>query len=129
MSAAARGCATFSDQERTNEADSRCLRGGRPLAPARVLAASPAGRAAIKTIEAVGADAGKLKLFCELNRLLQAHGDKEDPGDAEADRRTSSARIGPDFAAAWDIGDELDENSPDGQEFYAAVDALAEKCT
>ena len=38
------------------------------------------------------------------------------------------AQMGPDFSAAWDIGDELDENSEDGQEFYEAVDTLAEKC-
>ena len=37
-------------------------------------------------------------------------------------------KIGPDFSAAWDIADELDENSADGQEFYDAVDTLAEKC-
>ena len=92
-----------------------------------VPAASPAVDLAIKTIESVGADAGKLKIFCNLNKLLQESGDKD---DAAIQKQIDDlvTQLGPDFSAAWDIGDELDENSPDGQEFYSAVDMLAEKC-
>ena len=90
-------------------------------------AASPAVDLAIKTIEAVGADAAKLKIFCSLNKLLQESGEKEDPAiQKQVDDLV--AQLGSEFSAAWDVGDELDENSPDGQEFYTAVDALAEKC-
>ena len=92
-----------------------------------VPAASPAVDLAIKTIESVGADAGKLKLFCALNTLLQSAGDKEDPA-VQKQIEDLVTQLGPDFGAAWDVGDELDENSPDGQEFYAAVDTLAEQC-
>jgi hypothetical protein len=93
-----------------------------------VPAASPAVDLAIKTIESVSKDAGKLKLFCNLNKILQESGDKDDPGiQKQIDDLVT--QLGPDFSSAWDIGDELDENSPDGQEFYAAVDTLAEKCT
>ena len=97
------------------------------LAAGAAPAASPQVDTAIKAIEAVGSDAGKLKLFCELNKLLQEAGDKE---DAETQKQIEDliTRIGADFGAAWDVGDELDENSPDGQAFYAAVDTLAEKC-
>lgn len=93
-----------------------------------VPAASPAVELAIKTIEAVANDPTRLKLFCELNRLLQEHGDNEDP---VIQKRVEDlvAKLGSEFATAWEVGDELDENSEDGQEFYAAVDALAEKCT
>ena len=88
----------------------------------------PAVDLAIKTIESVSKDAGKLKLFCNLNKILQESGDKDDPGiQKQIDDLVT--QLGPDFSSAWDIGDELDENSPDGQEFYAAVDTLAEKCT
>ncbi len=90
-------------------------------------AASPAVDLAIKTIEAVGADAGRLKIFCSLNKVLQESGDKDDPAiQKQVDDLV--AQLGAEFSAAWDIGDELDENSPDGQEFYGAVDALAERC-
>jgi hypothetical protein len=90
-------------------------------------AASPAVDLAIKTIESAGNDAGKLKIFCSLNKLLQETGDKEDPA-IQKQVEDLVAQLGSDFSAAWDIGDELDENSPDGQEFYGAVDTLAEKC-
>ena len=91
------------------------------------LAASPQVETAIKSIEAVANDAGKLKLFCDLNKLLQEAGDKEDAA-TQKQIEDLITRIGSDFGAAWDVGDELDENSPDGQAFYAAVDTLAEKC-
>ena len=91
------------------------------------LAASPQVETAIKSIEAVGNDAGKLKLFCDLNKLLQEAGDKEDAA-TQKQIEDLITKIGSDFGAAWDVGDELDENSPDGQAFYAAVDTLAEKC-
>jgi hypothetical protein len=92
-----------------------------------LLAASAQVDQAIKSIQTVANDAGKLKLFCELNELLQEAGDKE---DAEATKKVEDliTQIGTEFSAAWDVGDELDENSPDGQEFYAAVDNLADKC-
>jgi hypothetical protein len=90
-------------------------------------AASPQVETAIKAIEAVANDTGKLKLFCDLNKLLQEAGDKEDTA-TQKQIEDLITRIGADFGAAWDVGDELDENSPDGQAFYAAVDTLAEKC-
>jgi hypothetical protein len=92
-----------------------------------VRAASPSVNQAIKAIEAVGSDPARLKLFCDLNKVLQAAGDKEDPG-IQKQLEAIISQLGPDFGAAWDVGDELDETSPDGQEFYTAVDTLADKC-
>jgi hypothetical protein len=90
-------------------------------------AASPAVDKAIKTITSVGSDAAKLKIFCSVNKLLQESGEKEDPAiQKQVDDLV--AQVGPDFKDAWDTGDELDETSPDGKEFFAAVDALAAKC-
>jgi hypothetical protein len=90
-----------------------------------VWAASPQVEQAIKAVEAVGNDPGKLKLFCDLNKLLQ--GDADDQ-DTQKQIEDIVGQIGPDFSAAWDVGDELSESSPDGQAFYAAVDSLADKC-
>lgn len=87
--------------------------------------ASVAG--AIKAIEAVGADPGKLKLFCELNNLVESAGEKEDPAlDAKID--DALGKLGEDFSSAWEVGEGLDESTEDGKKFYGAVDALAEKC-
>jgi hypothetical protein len=90
-------------------------------------AASPAVDLAIKAIDAVGSDPAKLKMFCELNKLLQSSGDKEDPA-VQKQVEDIVTKMGAEFSAAWDVGDELDEGSEDGQEFYGAVDTLAEKC-
>jgi hypothetical protein len=97
------------------------------IAAGTVPAASPAVDLAIKTIEAVGNDPAKLKTFCALSKVLQQSGEKDDPAiQKQIDDLVS--QLGAEFSAAWDVGDELDENSPDGQEFYGAVDTLAEKC-
>ena len=90
-------------------------------------AASPQVDAAIKAVEAVAADPAKLKLFCDLNKLLLSAGDSEDP-ETQKQIEAIVAQMGPDFSAAWDVGEELDENTPEGREFYGAVDALADKC-
>lgn len=92
-----------------------------------VPAASPQVSLAIRAVQAVGNDPARLKLFCEFYKLLQTVGDKEDDA-SQKQIEDLVVRIGPDFSAAWDIADELDENSADGQEFYDAVDSLAEKC-
>jgi hypothetical protein len=93
-----------------------------------VSAASPPVDAAIKKIEGVVADAGKLQLFCELDDALEAAPeDKEDPAiEKRIDELVD--RLGPDFAAAWDTGEELQEESADGKEYFAAVDAIGERC-
>lgn len=96
---------------------------GAGLAPA----ASPQVDLAIKAVQAVGNDPARLKLFCEFHKILQSAGDKDDDA-TQKQIEDLVTKIGPDFSAAWDIADELDENSNDGQEFYDAVDTLAEKC-
>jgi len=91
------------------------------------LAASPQIDAAIKAIQSVGADPAKMEVFCDLYNALSTAGEKEDP---EVQKKVEGwiAELGPDFSAAWEIGEQLDETTADGMEFYAAVDALAEKC-
>jgi hypothetical protein len=127
MSAALRGLAAFSfHQERTmKRIVFACA--AMALGAGAVAAASPAVESAVKTITALGADPAKLKLFCELNNVVQALGEKEDP---QLDKQMEDliAKLGPEFTAAWEVGDDLDENSEDGQAFFGAVDALSDKC-
>jgi hypothetical protein len=100
-----------------------------------VLAASPQVEGAIKAIQAAGADTAKLQAFCNLvdlegdadDKAGEAAAAKEDPA-LEKQEDTLLAQLGADFEAAWEVGDDLDENSADGKAFNAAVDAVAEKC-
>jgi len=94
---------------------------------APVLAASPKIDAAVTTFKSVGADAGKLKIFCEMKKTMDAAGDK---ADAATDEKVDGyvKQLGADFQKAWNTGDDLDENSPDAKALYAALDELGAKC-
>ena len=94
---------------------------------APVLAASPKIDAAVTTFKSVGADAGKLKIFCEMKKTMEAAGDRDDPGD-DAKIEGYMKQLGNDFQTAWSAGDDVDETSPDGKALNAAIDALSAKC-
>jgi hypothetical protein len=104
------------------------------LAPAALclttLAALAANSAdsAVATFKSVGGDAGKLKIFCEMNTAMDKAGDNPDDA-AEAQIDGYVKQLGPDFVTAWNAGDSVDENSPDGEKLNAALDELANKCS
>ncbi len=37
-------------------------------------------------------------------------------------------QIGPDFESAWNAGEDVDDDTPDGKVFVSAIDELADKC-
>jgi len=91
------------------------------------LGASPKIEAAIKVYKAVGANPGKLRTYCEMSKLIERMGDKDDAAtEAQIDRLMG--QLGADFQTAWEAGDEVDENSADGKALYAALDELDDKC-
>ena len=92
------------------------------------LAATSTADSAVATFKAVGADAGKLKIFCEMNTAMDKAGDNHDAA-AEAQIDGYVKQLGPDFESAWNSGDSIDENSPDGEKLNAALDELANKCS
>lgn len=92
------------------------------------LAASPKIDAAVKTFKAVGANPAKLKTFCEMTKVMDAMGDKEDKA-AEAKITGYMKELGADFETAWNAGEGVQENSPDAKALDAALDELAGKCT
>jgi hypothetical protein len=107
----------------------RILIGGLALCLITVpaLGASPKIEAAIKVYKAVGADPGKLRTYCEMSKIIERMGDKEDAAaEAQVDRLMS--QLGADFQTAWEAGDGVDENSADGRALYAALDELDDKC-
>ena len=91
------------------------------LAAAPDLAASPKIDAAVKTLKAVSADPAKLKIFCDMSKVMDAAGEK---ADAAADAKIAGymKQLGPDFETAW--------NAAEGLKAYnGALDDLAGKCS
>ncbi len=94
------------------------------------LAASAAVESAIKTFNAVAADAAKLKTYCEMSKLM-SEGDDEDESKAEElDKQMQGymKELGEDFEAAFEAGADLDPDSADGKAYDAALDELDAKC-
>jgi hypothetical protein len=92
------------------------------------LAASPKVEAAIKTVKAVSADPGKLKIFCEMQKLLDAQGEKKPDPATNAKIDGYMNQLGNEFQAAWNTVEEIEEDSPDGQALGKALDDLSAKC-
>jgi hypothetical protein len=90
-------------------------------------AASPQVEAAVKVLQTIAADAGKLKIFCEMSFLDEKMGDRDDPTiQAQIDKLAN--QLGADFIIAWAAINALDETSPDGKVLSAALDQLEDKC-
>jgi len=94
---------------------------------AAALAADNKVDSAVATFKAVENDAGKLKIFCEMTATMDKAGDNPDAAtDAKIDGYMK--QLGPDFAAAWNAGEGLDEKSPEGKKLDEAMDELGKKC-
>jgi hypothetical protein len=98
------------------------------LAAAPVVAASPKVDSAIKVFKAVSTDPAKLKTFCDMSKVMDAMGEKQDAA-AEAKIQGFMKQLGTEFETAWNVGNDVNENSPDGKALNAAIDDLAGKCT
>jgi predicted Zn-dependent protease len=96
-------------------------------ATAALAAGNPMTDAAISTFQSVAQDPAKMKLYCEMSAVMDKAGDNPDEA-AEAKIDTYVQKLGPDFQSAWDVGDNVDENSPDGERLDAALDQLTNKC-
>jgi hypothetical protein len=92
-----------------------------------VLAASPKIEAAIKTFRGVAADPAKLKIFCTMNAALDKAAEKKDKAEA-AKVPPLMKQLGPEFETAWNAGEDVDDETPDGKAFVAGLDELADKC-
>ena len=91
-------------------------------------AADPKVEAAVKTFKQTENDPGKVKTFCEMTKAMEAAGDKE---DAAADTKIDGymKQLGPEFETAWNVGENLDEKSPDAKTMGDAIDELQSKCS
>jgi hypothetical protein len=91
------------------------------------LAADSKVDSAVATFKSIEGDAGKLKIFCAMSTAMDKAGDNPDAA-AQAQIDDYMKQLGPDFATAWDAGEGVDENSPDGKKLDAALDELGNKC-
>ena len=98
------------------------------LAAAPAFAASPKVDAAVKTLKAVSADPAKLKTFCDMSKVMSAMGEKQDAA-AEAKIDGFMKQLGTEFETAWNVGNDLNESSPDGKAYGAGLDDLSGKCS
>ena len=87
--------------------------------------------AAVKTFDAVGNDAAKLKTYCEMSKVDVVGRRRADDSKTEAlDKQMDGLMkdLGPDFQTAFEAGADLDPESADGKSYDAAIDKLDDKC-
>ena len=92
------------------------------------LTASPQVEAALKAFQTIGADANRLKAFCELMQVEEENAEKAVPS-VEAKLNRLLAELGPDFKAALKSAEHIDPASDDGKVLLAALDRLFDKCS
>jgi len=92
------------------------------------LAASPEAESALSVLRAVGADANKLKAFCELMKLDEKLEEGKQDQDLEGQANKLVDQLGADFKVAWATIEDTDEDSPDGRALSAAIDQLEDRC-
>jgi hypothetical protein len=91
------------------------------------LAASPQVEAAIKVLQAIAADPAKLKTFCEMMKIEEQMGEKDDPAlEGQFDKLLE--QLGPEFKVAWAAVEAVAEESADGKVLHDALDQLSDKC-
>lgn len=90
------------------------------------LAANAALDSAVKTFEQVPGDAAKLKIYCEMSKVMETN----DPADEAAKKQVDGymKQLGSEFETAYMVSEDLYEDSADGEAFKAALVALDAKC-
>ena len=86
---------------------------------------------AVKSLEEVGVDPANLATFCRIIKELGAASEADDDVKSEAagtEMLEFLSGLGPKFAQAWDLAEELDPETEDGKALEEAFGALEEKC-
>ena len=95
-----------------------------------VFAANAAVDTAVKTFDTVGNDAAKLKVYCEMSKVMSSADAEDDSKAEELDKKMDGFMkdLGPEFQSAFEAGADLDPELADGKTYDAAMDKLDEKC-
>jgi hypothetical protein len=92
-------------------------------------AAGPDAATITKSIEAVAADPVKAKAYCDMAAKFEEIGDDEKKAEAAGDEIDGYFKtLGPEFEAAWDAGQNAEENSAEGKAFDEAMAKLDASC-
>ena len=85
---------------------------------------------AVKTFDTVGNDAAKLKVYCEMSKVMSSADAEDDSKAEELDKQMDGFMkdLGPEFQTAFEAGADLDPESADGKTYDAAMDKLDDKC-
>lgn len=86
--------------------------------------------AAIRALDALEADPVKLEPFCAIIKEMSALGEGDDVKSEELEVKMEEylTSLGPDYASAWSIGEDLDPSSPEAANLDAAFDRVEQKC-
>ncbi len=92
--------------------------------------AAPNVDSAVKTFQAVAGDPAKLKIYCEMSKVMSSAESAEDSKNDALDKQMDGymKQLGTEFETAFEAGADLDPESADGKSYDAALDALDEKC-
>ena len=82
---------------------------------------------AVQVFRSVASDPAKLATVCQLAKVIDEAGDHLD-ASTEEKIQSIVKQVGPEFETAWNLGDDLDEDSPDAVAYDAALEELSSKC-
>ena len=92
-------------------------------------AATVDAAAIAKALDGVAADSAKLKVYCAMSKKFAEIGDDEKKAEAAGEEIDGYFKtLGPDFEAAWDAGQNSEENTPDGKAFDEGMTKLEAAC-
>ena len=84
--------------------------------------------AAIRALDALEADAGKLQGYCAILKEMFAAGEDEAKNEElETKMEQYLTTLGPEYLAAWQLGEDVAQ-APDSAKLEAAFERLEDKC-
>lgn len=86
--------------------------------------------AAIRALDALEADPAKLEPFCAIVKEMTALGEGDDVRSEELEVKMEEymTGLGPEYADAWSLGEDLDPSSTEAANLDAAFDRIEQKC-
>lgn len=86
--------------------------------------------AAIRALDALEADPAKLEPFCAIVKEMSSLGEGDDVKSEELEVKMEEymTGLGPEYADAWSLGEDLDPASPEAANLDAAFDRIEQKC-
>ena len=86
--------------------------------------------AAIRALDSLEADPAKFEPFCAIVKEMSSLGEGDDVKSEELEVKMEEylTGLGPAFADAWSLGEDLDPSSSEAANLDAAFDRIEQKC-